>query len=165
MKEEKSTTELAKEHFDFLIKVYGFVFDEKEVAFDNGRIRIRVKKVERIIPEITIWLKSEPEFTCIDLDWLLGEYIDYREIDKYLFEDRLKYEARLFREHADKLVYNLKPLLLTGLKRFFMNFAEANMMADKLTIDDFLLQMSVRDKRYYEYIKARDPNWDPRSSS
>jgi hypothetical protein len=77
--EEQEFKNLTIKHFGFLVNEFEFAYDEAKNQFDTRAIRISIEKHDRTVPSIIIWFKSEPKFTRILLDWLLEEYIDYKE--------------------------------------------------------------------------------------
>lgn len=161
MNKSKNIMELTKEHFGFLVTEYGFVYNRTLNTFTNGKISIYISQIDRELPVIKLWLLSEPEFTCIEIDWLLKEYITYSDIDKNLLDKNLAYYAYLFHAHADKLIHKTISLLLPALKRYFINFIRGYVSAYKVSIDKYLHNLSAEDKMLFAYIKTKDPDWDP----
>ena len=150
--------ELTKKHFGFLVREYGFRYDEKINAFDNGYVRYRIEKPDHINPSIEVWLKSEPKYTRVDVSWLIDEYINYSEIDTYLFEDRLAYYASLFRNHSRELFSDLDKLLLKGIKKLVISTLKSNR---HITKDNYQYNLSSASQLYH-YVKKKDMKWDPR---
>ncbi|MBX3038233.1 MAG: hypothetical protein KF758_15080 [Anaerolineales bacterium] len=151
MIEKKEFIELTKKHFNFLSSEYGFSYNESRNMFFNSEMCIFIKYDDLLSPSIQIWLKSEPEFTCLDLRWLLHEKIDRMKIDKNLMADNFAYYSNLFRAHAHQLIYEFRSLIVPTLKIIFKNM-EKNITLEK---------MSFSQKRLYEYIKDKDPMWKP----
>lgn len=163
MMSKKSFTSLTQEYFWFLLDEYGFVFYEKQNMFSNKKIRLYLSEFERTLLQIDIWLLTEPEFTRIDVDWLLKEKIHYDVFNKNLLEENFMYYADLIHRNAHVLIneLELKSLLLLGLKRLFVNIARASIPSQQLSIIEYLNNLPSMDKKYYDYIKERDPKWDP----
>jgi len=154
-----ATVELIDKYFGFLVKEYGFKRLDA-TTFDNGYIQIGIESDDpkSIAPEITFWLKSEPGFTRIELGWLLFEQIDRAKTwQSTSYEENFAYYANKFHENADQLIYSPNSLLLPGMKRLFINMIKF----DRLTKANYLNNMSPNARKYYQYIKKKDPKWDP----
>ena len=121
MDDDEDVVKLSKKYFWFLVTEYGFNYDEKLNAFDNGYVRYRIERIDRDIQSIEVWLKSEPKYTRIDVSWLIDKYIDRSETDRYLFEDMLSYYAGVFQKYSQELLYDLDELLLDGLKKLIVS--------------------------------------------
>ena len=158
MNPTKTISELSQKHMGFLVNEYGFQYDQKNNAFDNGYVRFRIEQLDRLEPSIEVWLKSEPKFTRIDLSWVIEEYVDRKAIDKFLFEDRLAYYANVMREHAQELFYNLDKLFLIGLKKLFISTLKMNPSINKTNYSN---NIPPDTANYFHYIKKKDPKWNP----
>lgn len=155
--DEKHFRELTKKYFDFLTREYGFVYFEVQNIFDGTNIRVYVEQFDRTLPSISLWLKSEPKFTCITMDWLLEGQIDYSKMDKLLLEGCFEYYSNVFQKFSDQLVYNLGTLLLPGLKKLFVHLIKS----ENLTKNNYLANLSKENSKYYYYIKKMDRKWNP----
>ena len=158
MNESRDIIELTKKHLGFLVTEHGFKHDENTNTLDNGYVRFRVEKIDRLEPSIEVWLKSEPKYTRIDISWIIDEHIDHEAIDKFLFEDRLAYYSKIMRKHAQQLFYDLDSLLLYGLKKLFINTLKMNGL---ITKDNFISNIPPEIIKYFHYIKKKDRKWEP----
>jgi len=163
MPREQNFTELIKKYFLFLVDRYSFLFNEKQNMYSNKKIDIAISEFERTSIRIELWLRSEPNFTQIDIDWLLREQIDYNIINKNLLEENIKYYSELLHKNAyiltDEAMF--RRILLLGLKKMFINIAIGRIPAERLSIAQYLNNLPSMDKQYYDYIKEKDPNWSP----
>jgi hypothetical protein len=150
--------EITKRHLSFLSSEYGFKYDEKTNSFDNGVVRFRIEQLDSLEPSIEVWFKSEPKFTRIDLSWIIDEYVDYKTIDKYLFEDRLAYYAKLMREHAQELFSEPEFVTLNGLKKRFISELKTN---KTITEHNYFKLIPPDLVKYFHYIKKKDRMWNP----
>ena len=157
MNEEQEFKDLTVKYFGFLEKEFGFVYDETRNQFDTGSIRILIEEYDKRFPAISVWLKSEPKFTSISLDWLLEEYIDYKEMDKLLLEGCFQYYANIVRKHSDRIFNGSDSLFLMGVKRMLISWLKS----ENLTKSNYLTRLTGENSKYYYYIKQKDGNWDP----
>jgi|SRR5688572_16940126 len=157
MNESIDIIELTKKYLGFLVTEYGFRHDESTNTLDNGYVRFRVEQLDRLEPSIEVWLKSEPKYTRIEISWIIDKYIDYKAIDKFLFEDRLAYYSKIMRKNAQELFYDLDSLLLYGLKKRFINNLKMN---ELITKDNFIRNIPPDIVKYFHYIKKKDRKWD-----
>ena len=153
--EEIEFKNLTIKHFGFLVNEFEFAYDEAKNQFDTHAIRISIEKYDRIVPSI-IWFKSEPKFTRILLDWLLEEFVDYKETDKLLMEGHLQYYANVLKKHLVSLSRNSETMLLAGMKKQFINHLKLH----NLTKSNFMAELGSFSKNYY-YIKKKDGRWNP----
>jgi hypothetical protein len=153
-------SKLTQRHLGFLVTKYDFRYDEKTNAFDNGYVRFRIEQWDTLEPSIEVWLKSEPKYTRIDLSWIIDEYIDHKAIDKFLFEDRLAYYAKIMREHAQQLFYDVETLLLHGIKKRLIS---ALKVTPPITKNNYPTYIPSDLSKYFHYIKTKDPKWNPGS--
>jgi hypothetical protein len=158
VEDDLEIVELTKKHFGWLASEHGFKYDEKMNAFDNGYVRYRIERMDQIQPSIEVWLKSEPKYTRMDIDFLIDEYLNYSDMDKYLFEARLEHYSKLFRKHAHELFHDLDKLFLHGVKRLFINIISVD---KSLTRDNYLNNLLPGSTKLYNYIKKKDRKWNP----
>jgi hypothetical protein len=156
--DEQFFKELTKKYFGFLSQEYNFGYFEDQNMFDSKAVRIYVEQFDRRLPTISLWLKSEPKFTQITIDWLLEDQINYFEMDKYLLEDCMAYYSKVFRKFSDQLIYKLEILLLPGLKKLLVSLVRS----ENLTKNNYLSNLSKEASKYYYYIKKKDSKWDLR---
>jgi len=161
MKKEQNVIALTKEYFGFLSKDFDFEYDEKSNVFSNFKISIYITSVEKVLPNIELWLLSEPEFTRIEIGWLLKDQIEYLEIDKNLLEENFEYYSKIFRMNAHILIYDLESLLLPALKKYWVNFAKGYIKGSKTSIDKDFVNLPGWARNLLEYIKIRDAGWNP----
>lgn len=155
-----SDLDLINKYFSFLEK-YGFKYISPN-KFEDSRIRILIQfdKMTSISPTITLWIKSEPKFTSIDVTWLLNDYIDYERLRKSKsFESNVSYYANLLHENITRIINqnDMDKLLLKGLKRLFYNIIKFN----NLSKYNLLNNLSGDARKYFYYIKSKDRKWDP----
>lgn len=151
-------SKITQRHLGFLVNEYGFQYDEKTNAFDNGYVRFHVEQWDKLEPSIEVWLKSEPKYTRIDLSWIIDDFIDHQAIDKFLFEDRLTYNAKIMKEHAQQLFYDLEMPLLKGIKKRFIS---ALKMTPSITKNNYPTNIPSDMLKYLHYIQTKDPKWNP----
>jgi len=162
MKNEKTFQQLVEEYFGFLITDYGFSYDRSQQLYSNKHINIYVTFAHRATPRIEFRIISEPNFTQFELEDLISDYITFEEIhngSRISIEENFSYFSRLFRRHAQKLVYELDSLVLIALKKRFILLGKPL----DLVSDNFLQNIPQGFKQQYEYIKERDKNWNPRN--
>jgi hypothetical protein len=163
MSKHQNFTDLIKKYFWFLLNEYGFSFIENKNTFINKKTNILISKTEWVSIRIELWLLTEPDFTKIDIHWLFENQIDRNITDKYLLEENIKYYSELLHKNAyiltDEAMF--RRTLLLGLKKLFINIAIGRIPAEQLSITQYLNKLPTMDKKYYDYIKERDPNWDP----
>lgn len=143
--------ELTKKYFWFLVTDFNLYYIEKENLFTNNKVSIYISDFDRLIPNIQLWLKSEPLFTRLSLSWFVSE----RETASSL-EDNFAYYSNVFREHAPELINKLDNLLLPALKRFYISLFEMQNMSS----EEFL-KKNFYYKQLFDYIKEKDPLWNP----
>lgn len=157
MTEDDDVAELTQKHFAFLVTEYGFLYDRGRNMFDHKNIRVYVEQIEDLTPSVILWLKTEPKFTYILIDWILEGNFNYSDMYGLSKEDRYIYYSNLFQRFAHKLVFELDKLLLPALKKRFIS----NIEAEGLTRTNYKQYLSSEISRQYHYLKKIDPKWDP----
>ena len=97
------------------------------------------------------------KYTRVDVSWLVDEYINHSEIDRYLFEDTLACCASVFRKYSQELFYDLDKLLVDGLKKLVVSTLKLDKHITKDNFQNNLASVS----QLYSYIKKKDAKWNP----
>lgn len=152
---------LTQKYFGFLSTHHGFVYLPEENSFESPHIKIDIWHINYAEIAKIVWFKSEPEFTIMDLEWLLSDVINYKSIDKNSLEDNFKFYSKLLEQYLAELKYDHERLLLKGLKRRFMNICKSEKINMKNLPVSLYDAFSSNLRENYNYIKEKDKFWDP----
>lgn len=153
-----SDSDLAQKYFSFL-ESFEFI-RTTSTRYERSKLQINIEfnETTSIGPVITFWIKSEPKFTRVELDWLFKEDFDYKKIGKHTSEEAVIAEyAAVLHNHIENLINNPDKLYLKGLKRRFVNIIKSN----GLTKENYLNNIPPSASNHFHYIKNKDRKWDP----
>jgi len=150
---------LARKHFDFLVIENGFIFDADSGAYLSEDIDFYIS-ADQMEPIVTIWVKSEPDYTKMNLKW----YIFYIMQDDILRSVRLKnsleenfeYFAQILKKNLH-LIINGKAELLLHVLEFFVERSAAYL---RWSLDQLTSEFESY-RLLHDYIKQKDPDWKP----
>lgn len=150
---------LNRKYFGFLEDEYGFSYSENLFFTQQTEISVLVTgPTAGVLSEVQIfiWHKEEPLCTRISYAWI-AEHLGIKLNLEYTFDSFLDNYQKLstsFREYAPKVLYQNKDWLLPSMKLQF----------EWLTHNFTNLENLIQDKNMaerYNYIRSKDPNWNP----